>query len=78
MSIWTRLFNNLSSAATTTKAVPMATSSRSIHDAAESGDLEAVKALVRANPDVVFSKDRNGLTPLHYVWPRTGWPSQSF
>ncbi len=36
-----------------------------IHDAAKSGDLEKVKALLKANPDLVFSKDTNGCTPLH-------------
>jgi ankyrin repeat protein len=36
-----------------------------IHDAAKSGDLEKVKTLLKANPDLVFSKDTNGWTPLH-------------
>ena len=35
-----------------------------IHDAAQSGDLEKVKALLKANPDLVFSKDTNGWPPL--------------
>jgi len=44
-----------------------------IHDAAKSGDLEKVKALLKANPDLVFSKDTiassflNGGTPLHFA-----------
>jgi serine/threonine-protein phosphatase 6 regulatory ankyrin repeat subunit B len=36
-----------------------------IHDAAKQGDLEKVKSLLNANPDLVFSKDSNGDTPLH-------------
>ena len=36
-----------------------------IHDAARNGDLEKVKALLKANPDLVFSKDTHGSTPLH-------------
>ncbi len=38
-----------------------------IHDAAKKGDLDKVKSLLKANPDLVFNKDDNddGLTPLH-------------
>ena len=40
-----------------------------IHDAAKAGDLEKVKALLKANPDLVNSKDTSrrydGYTPLH-------------
>jgi ankyrin repeat protein len=36
-----------------------------IHDAAAKGDLEKVKALVKDNPDLVFSKNNYGDTPLH-------------
>ena len=36
-----------------------------IHDAAKNGDLEKVKALLKGNPDLVFSNDTYGLTPLH-------------
>ena len=36
-----------------------------IHDAARAGDLYKVKALLKANPDLVSSKDENGATPLH-------------
>jgi|HubBroStandDraft_6_1064221.scaffolds.fasta_scaffold759160_1 ankyrin repeat protein len=36
-----------------------------IHDAAGSGDLEKVKALLKDNPDLIFSKDNIGGTPLH-------------
>ena len=35
--------------------------------AARQGDLEKVKALLRDNPDLVFSKDNYGQTPLHYA-----------
>jgi ankyrin repeat protein len=38
-----------------------------IHDAAKSGDMEAVKSLLKSNPDLVFSKDDLGLTPLHWA-----------
>jgi tetratricopeptide (TPR) repeat protein len=36
-----------------------------IHDAAANGDLEKVRALLQDDPDLVMSKDKNGLTPLH-------------
>src|ERR1035438_1825728 len=37
-----------------------------IHDAAQNGDMEKVKALLKGNPDLVFSKNDNyGCTPLH-------------
>jgi len=35
-----------------------------IHDAALNGDLAKVKALLKTNPDLVFSKDSQGDTPL--------------
>ena len=35
-----------------------------IHDAARDGDLDRVKALVKATPDLVFSRDNYGGTPL--------------
>ena len=38
-----------------------------IHDAAENGDLEKVKALLKDNPNLVFSKDDYGAMPLHYA-----------
>ncbi len=40
---------------------------RAIDDAVKRGDLETVKALIKANPDLVFSKDNNGQTPLHFA-----------
>ena len=36
-----------------------------IHKAAWDGDLEKVKALLKDNPDLVFSKDKVENTPLH-------------
>jgi len=37
-----------------------------IHDAAGNGDLDKVKALLKTNPDLVSSRDKNsGATPLH-------------
>jgi ankyrin repeat protein len=36
-----------------------------INDAAASGNLSKTKALLKANPDLVFSKDQYGYTPLH-------------
>ena len=38
-----------------------------IQDAAALGDLEKVKALISGNPDLVFSKDGGGETPLYYA-----------
>jgi ankyrin repeat protein len=38
-----------------------------IHDAARDGNLEKVKALLKGNPDLVFSKDDQGETPLHFA-----------
>jgi len=38
-----------------------------IHDAAADGELEKVKALLKGNPDLVFSKDNVGGTPLHWA-----------
>jgi ankyrin repeat protein len=38
-----------------------------IHDAARDGDLQKVKTLLKGNPDLVFSKDNNGNTPLHWA-----------
>ena len=38
-----------------------------MHDAAAAGDLERVKALLKENPALVFGKDNNGMTPLHWA-----------
>ena len=40
-------------------------SSTDIHDAAEAGDLEKVKMLLKNNADLVSNKDAQGCTPLH-------------
>jgi ankyrin repeat protein len=42
-------------------------SSTDLHEAAREDDLEKVKALLKDKPDLVFSKDNNGRTPLHVV-----------
>jgi len=36
-----------------------------IRDAAMNGEVGKVKALLKDNPDLVFSKDYRGMTPLH-------------
>src|ERR1039458_1207500 len=36
-----------------------------IHDAAKGGDMAKVQGLLKDNPDLVFSKDKIGETPLH-------------
>jgi ankyrin repeat protein len=36
-----------------------------VHDAAADGNLERVKLLLKEEPDLVFSRDTNGMTPLH-------------
>src|SRR6185436_4705997 len=51
MSFWTKL---------------LASPSR-IFAAIKKGDLEKVKALLKANPDLVFTKDHTDWTPLHYA-----------
>lgn len=38
-----------------------------IHDAVQIGDQAKVKVLLKANPDLVSSKDDKGWTPLHYA-----------
>jgi ankyrin repeat protein len=38
-----------------------------IHDAAEHGDVEKIKELLKENPDLVNAKGYNGLTPLHFA-----------
>lgn len=38
-----------------------------IHDTAANGDLEKVRALIQNDPDLVFSKDDKGYTPLHWA-----------
>src|SRR5271157_3731781 len=41
--------------------------SDSLGDAAQDGDLEKVKALLKINPELANSKDEFGHTPLHYA-----------
>ncbi len=41
-----------------------------IIDAAKTDDLEKVQALLKNNPDLAFSKDGNGATPLHLAAAR--------
>jgi len=36
-----------------------------IHEAVKNNDLVKVKTLIKGNPDLVFSKDDDGFTPLH-------------
>jgi hypothetical protein len=43
------------------------TAGTTIHDAAKRGDLGKIVALLQANPDLVFSKDNDGWTPLHWA-----------
>jgi len=38
-----------------------------IHEAARSGDLEKIKALVDSDPTLINAKDENGRTPLHWA-----------
>jgi ankyrin repeat protein len=38
-----------------------------IHEAAKSSNLAKVKELVQRNPELVFSRDKDGRTPLHYA-----------
>lgn len=38
-----------------------------IRDAANRGDWNKIKAILHDNPDLVFSKDDDGKTPLHYA-----------
>ena len=44
---------------------PGAWDSMKLHDAARAGDLSEVKALLKDRPDLVFSKEMVGGTPLH-------------
>lgn len=36
-----------------------------IHEAVKNNDIAKVKELIKSSPDLVFSKDENGFTPLH-------------
>jgi hypothetical protein len=37
------------------------------HEAAKNGNLAKVQVLLRQNPDLVPSKDKDGQTPLHWA-----------
>jgi len=70
MSIWKKLFGGERSPKT---AIAQARSdllpalAASCHDAAMGGDLVKVQALLKDNPDLVFSKDNKGMSPLHWA-----------
>ena len=40
---------------------------KGVHDAAKAGDLEKAKALLKDPPDLVFNKDNDGRSPLHWA-----------
>lgn len=40
-------------------------SAAEIHEAVKNNDLAKVRTLIKNNPDLVFSKDEDGFTPLH-------------
>jgi hypothetical protein len=68
-----RVFHSLISRIVSVSLIAMACSIPAfcgeIHDAARVGDLAKVQSLLKENPDLVFSKDNNGNTPLDYaVW----------
>ena len=44
-----------------------------IHDATRNDDLAKMQALLKGNPDMVFSKHNDGNTPLH--WAAAGGPT---
>src|SRR5258708_13449486 len=41
--------------------------SAEIRDAAQTGDLARIRALLKSHPDLVFNKDDKGNTPLHWA-----------
>jgi ankyrin repeat protein len=49
-----------------------------IHDAAKAGDFEKIKVLLKANPELVNAKDKEGWTPLHYSALTNGRMIQDF
>ena len=53
-----------------TQPSPSATPGGKIRDAAGAGNLAKVKALLKDNPDLVFSKDNDDETPLHWAASR--------
>jgi ankyrin repeat protein len=73
-SSFNRLFPPLFSRLAIAMLVAMAWSSLAfcaeIHEAAKSGDLEKVKALLEENSNLVFGKDTDDRTPLHWAAAR--------
>ncbi len=45
--------------------VPLSAVAQDIHTAAKSGDLQAMKSLLAANPKLIDATDDRGVTPLH-------------
>lgn len=45
---------------------PLATAAQ-VHDAAAKGDLAAVKAMLKTNPELISVPDNDGATPLHHA-----------
>ena len=45
--------------------VPLSAVAQDIHSAAKSGDLQAMKSLLAANPKLIDATDDRGVTPLH-------------
>jgi ankyrin repeat protein len=58
---------SLPSPQSSTPPTPSGGDASTIFDAAKDGNLERVKALLKDGPDLVSSKDNNGLTPLHWA-----------
>ena len=48
-------------------AIALPVASAEIHDAARSGDLETVTALLEADPELLDARDDNGMTALHWA-----------
>ena len=48
-------------------AVALPVTAAEIHDAARSGDLETVTALLEADPELLDARDDNGMTALHWA-----------
>jgi ankyrin repeat protein len=49
-----------------------------VQDAASDGDLNKLKALLKDNPDLVFSRDKDGDTPLHLAAGNAHLPAVQF
>ena len=72
MSFWKKIFGVKESPQpilSQAQSVALGDQSRTLLWAAGDGDLEKVKALLKANPDLVFSRDVDSETPLHKaIW----------